>query len=99
MDRDKTPCHKCPKLPADAPVKTAAYAEEITDRTRQTIQHYYECRAVGHWPDDPIVRRNAALIREVQDRADRSDFRDMLTKLALIKAGGGQQAAERPERT
>jgi len=37
-----------------------------------------ECRAVGQFPDDPLVRRNAALIRQVEDeieRRERNDFR------------------------
>lgn len=61
-----TPCHTCPKT-ADAPVRDRRHATEPTDRSRRVLRHYRECRAVGRFPDDPIVRRNAGLIREVED--------------------------------
>lgn len=31
----------------------------------QCFQHYRECKAVGHFPDDPIVRKNAVIISEI----------------------------------
>jgi hypothetical protein len=37
-----------------------------------------ECQAVGSYPNDPLVRRNAALIRQVEEeieRRERNDFR------------------------
>jgi hypothetical protein len=37
-----------------------------------------ECRATGRFPDDPVVRRNAALIRQVEEefeRRERAEFR------------------------
>lgn len=33
--------------------------------------HYLECRATGTFPDDPLVRRNAAAIRAVEDSVAR----------------------------
>jgi hypothetical protein len=48
-------------------------------------RHDRECRATGRFPDDPIVRRNAALIREVElahIRRQWSDFRTAV--LALL---------------
>ena len=30
------------------------------------IQHYRECKAVGVFPDDSVVRRNAAMIEDVE---------------------------------
>jgi len=39
----------------------------LNDQSRECWEHYKECRAVGQFPDDPIVRRNAAAIREVED--------------------------------
>lgn len=30
-------------------------------------EHYKECEATGSFPDDPIVRRNARLIKMVED--------------------------------
>lgn len=66
----KTPCAWCPKiLPGDEPIP--ANANEITEKNLAALIHYRESRAVGDFPDDPIVRRNAALIRGAEDVAER----------------------------
>lgn len=61
-----TPCWKCPKVPPGEPACPES-AVEMTDQNWRAFRHYEECRAVGAFPDDPIVRRNAALIRRVYD--------------------------------
>jgi hypothetical protein len=45
---------------------TPEESRELTNANRAAWRHYRECRAVGQFPDDPIVRRNAAIIREVE---------------------------------
>ena len=64
-----TPCHQCPKTSTGR----REDAVEIDRRTVQVYRHYRECRAVG-WQvseaNDPIVRRNAAIVREIEDAAD-----------------------------
>ncbi len=40
---------------------------ELTPNNAQAYLHYLECKAVGRFPDDPIVRRNARLIRQIED--------------------------------
>lgn len=62
-----TPCVRCPKVPEDAPIRTRAFAIEMTIQNRLAYRHYLECQAVNSWPDDPIVRRNARIIREIED--------------------------------
>ena len=37
----------------------------------RAYNHYLECKATGCWPDDWIVRRNAALILAVEESAAR----------------------------
>ncbi|MGE5192816.1 MAG: hypothetical protein ACM3U2_09955 [Deltaproteobacteria bacterium] len=40
-----------------------------------------ECRATGIFPDDPLVRRNAAIIRQVEEELEhrqRTEFRQRL---------------------
>jgi len=44
---------------------------DLNQRNRKVYEHYLECRAVGSFPDDPIVRRNAAIIRQVEESAER----------------------------
>lgn len=34
----------------------------LSEKNRQALAFDLECRAVGQWPDDPIVRRNARVI-------------------------------------
>lgn len=65
--RCATECAGCPKIPASAPEKTARYAEEFTDRLWLTYRFYRECRSVMSWPEDPIVRWAARVIRDVED--------------------------------
>lgn len=61
------PCHRCPKVPPDAEEKTWEHATELSAQNRRAYLHYRECRAVGCFPDDPLVRRHAALIRQMED--------------------------------
>ena len=53
----------CPKGTPEEP-------RSLTDQNWRAYQHYSECRAVGQFPADPIVRRNAAIIRQAEDAAN-----------------------------
>lgn len=78
-----TPCAKCPKIPSEVfddegktISKTVAnlklirpHAAEVTPRMAEAFQHYRECKAVGQFPDDPIVRANAVQFRDAEDQA------------------------------
>jgi len=68
-----TPCSWCAKQPADVPAheRTPDTAVELSPANWRAYQHYLECRAVGQFPDDPIVRRNAALFAQAEKLADR----------------------------
>lgn len=74
------PCGGCPKQPRDVPpaLRTPETASEMSDKNREAYAHYLECRAVGSFPDDPIVRANAAAIRAVEDMADRLPLEQLL---------------------
>lgn len=65
----KTPCeidkNACPKGHWSNPV-------QLTDQNWRALVHYRECKAVGVFPDDAIVRRNAAIIRSEEDAYDRA---------------------------
>ncbi len=76
-----TPCVKCPKIPDDSPAKTREWAQEMSERNRMAFVHYRECAAVGVWPDDPIVRRNAAIIRGAIDRMREGRLEDFMLLL------------------
>lgn len=82
-----TPCEKCPKIPKGE-VAIAANAVEMTEQNRQAFIHYLECRAVGQWPDDVIVRQNARIIRQVFDEWERQPLRNLLDILGKATSHG-----------
>jgi Pyruvate/2-oxoacid:ferredoxin oxidoreductase delta subunit len=49
-------CRGCPKGTPENP-------KSLSSKNMHAYLHYLECQAVGQFPDDPIVRRNAATIR------------------------------------
>lgn len=65
------PCSWCRKQPDDVPEadRSPATAVELSDRNWLAWRHYRECRAVGAFPDDPVVRQNAAVVRQAEDHA------------------------------
>ncbi len=52
---------KCPK-------GNPLAGSDLTEKNTRAYLHYLECKAVGDFPDDAIVRRNAAAIRVAEDR-------------------------------
>lgn len=58
----------CPKGTPDAP-------KSLSPKNEQALRHYLECQAVGHFPDDAIVKRNARIIREVYTQHEASRAR------------------------
>lgn len=44
----------------------------LSDRNAKAYQHYLECKATGQFPEDAIVRRNAGVIRQVEDMVSES---------------------------
>jgi hypothetical protein len=77
-------CEWCPKVAkGDPPVP--ASAQDISVRNLEAVVHYRECRAVLRFPDDPWVRRNAAIIRDVEDAmlTERMQVLQLETLIAL----------------
>jgi hypothetical protein len=85
----KLPCHECPKIPENAPAKFVYFATEVTDQSLETIQHFEECAAVQSFPDDPLVRRNAAIIRRVREECNRAERTKGVAYLMTVLAAGG----------
>jgi hypothetical protein len=82
-----TPCRWCPKIP-DGAEQVRTSAVEISQANWLAYTHYLECRAIGTFPDDPIVRRDAAIIRNVEDESGRlADFRG---QVLAFSAGFGR---------
>ena len=47
-----------------------AAAFDLTPENRRAWYFYRRCRAVGRFPDDPIVSWTAAILRDVYDEAE-----------------------------
>lgn len=54
---------KCKKGTPNAPYVLSA-------KNERAYEHYLECKATGNFPDDAMVRRNAAAIMIATDHAD-----------------------------
>lgn len=57
------PCRTAKGCPKGTPEESRA----LTEQNWAAYQHYLECKATGSFPDDAIVRQNAALIRRVEE--------------------------------
>lgn len=72
-----TPCFSCPKVPVEireldyTDVQMRQHADELTPWNRQAYDFYKRCKAVGQFPDDPLVRWYAGILREVEDAHER----------------------------
>lgn len=66
---------------------------ELNDRNQETYRHYLECRAVGNFPDDPVVREHAAIIRSVEDAADRIERRENAAMMRAYSMAAGTTGA------
>lgn len=60
-------CKACPKGPTP-------FVKGLSERNTLVYLHYLECKAVGDFPDDPIVKRNARIISEVETALDRVEL-------------------------
>lgn len=68
-----TPCVSCPKVPGWA--KSAGkdwrelrrLAEEMTAQNRQALEFYYQCKATGRFPADPLVEWYSGIFRRCED--------------------------------
>lgn len=72
----------CPKGTPEEP-------KSLSDRNWKAWMHYLECRAVGHFPNDAIVRKNAATIRAATDAAEYALRRKDLGPISALLARGG----------
>lgn len=88
MARPRGTCAPCRFRDNGCPKGTPEMSKGLSDRNWKAWQHYRECRAVGQFPDDAIVRRNAAIIRAATEAAEETLRRRDLGPLAALLAGG-----------
>ena len=78
------PCGSCPKVPRGR-TPHPAHAVELTDDNYQAWVHYQRCKAVGRFPADAIVERNAGLLRTVEEQVAREErARSVRAMLAVV---------------
>ena len=80
----RAPCrlriNGCPKGTPESP-------KSLTEANWLAYEHYSQCRAVGQFPDDPIVRRNAAIIRQAVDAAETQQAYAIAGPLGALMGG------------
>ncbi|WP_417386929.1 hypothetical protein [Gimesia sp.] len=69
------PVERLPSVPAPCrckgcPKGTPERQKVLSPKNYRTYQHWKECKAVGQFPDDAIVRNHAAIIQELHDLAE-----------------------------
>jgi hypothetical protein len=60
--------------PRGCPKGTPEDSKDLSPKNVQALNHYMECRAVGKFPDDAIVRKNARIIANELSRAKQFQF-------------------------
>lgn len=60
---------------------------ELSRRNLKAWGHYLECKATGNFPDDPIVRQNAGIIRAVEDAQERQKRDELLVMMKAVTKG------------
>jgi hypothetical protein len=81
------PCGTCPKIPeGETPCPGVGQQSELTPENRMAYQHFSECDAVGEFPRDGRVRRNAAIIRHIKDAAAAGRDLDLTNAIASVAA-------------
>ena len=72
---------------------------EMRQYNWRAYMHYLECKAVGEWPADPIVRANASVIRTIEDNntrnAQRRSYTAMESLSRMLEAWATAMAASR----
>lgn len=78
-----TPCWQCPKIPTGRPPVPES-ASEFTPKLWKVWTHYVRCKAVGRFPDDPIVFEHAGLLRDVEDQVERGRWASLEGFIRLL---------------
>jgi len=71
------PCKtKCPKRGPDE-------YTTLLPQNLECLEHYSECSATGDFPDDPLVRRHAAILKNVERHVEQARSDRNLQMMAL----------------
>lgn len=80
MPRPRGTLAPCRQRANGCPKGTPEASRALDERNLRAWTHYQQCRAVGQFPEDGIVARNAAIIRRAEE--------DAAFQLSLMMRGG-----------
>ena len=85
------PCRDTRRLPdgsriRSCPKGTPENPKTLWPENEECFEHYIECQAVNQWPDDAVVRRNAAALKEIEALYERSQQLQLQVQLATLNA-------------
>ncbi len=87
MPDERTEVNPAPcRTDAGCPKGTPENSKSLSPRNHLVYQHWKECKAVGQFPDDEIVRKNAAIIQEL---VDQSKELKQIEMMSLMMTGKG----------
>jgi hypothetical protein len=66
------------------PKGTPENSKELSNKNRLAYDHYLQCKAVGKFPEDAIVYRNAGIIRQIEDRQLRQSNSELREWIKLL---------------
>lgn len=79
-----SPCPPMCRRKEGCPKGTPENPNSLSPENERCYEHFRECKAVGQFPDDPIVRRNAAVIQEILDKYERDQKEGFFTYLKML---------------
>ncbi|MCA9014012.1 MAG: hypothetical protein KDA77_01660, partial [Planctomycetaceae bacterium] len=65
---------------------TADKQKVLSPKNEKVYQHWKECKAVGQFPDDDIVKKHAALIQDVVDSVNECKQMKMMSLMMIGKS-------------
>ena len=70
---------------------------DLLPQNVEAVQHFLECSAVGQFPTDPIVAKNASILRQVEKAIERGERREDLM-ISVLRAALPQFGMAKPKR-
>lgn len=64
--------------------KGQPFQRELNAKNRMAFEHFSECDAVGSFPKDATVRRNAGVIRQIKQQIEEAKRDSQLTAQRLL---------------
>lgn len=84
---DPLPCDSCPKI-ADGDLPHPGNAQDFSPKNLEAFHHWQECEAVN-WQGcivDPIVKRNAAILKGIYEEYRLRPITELAAFLPLVAA-------------